>query len=632
MFFGIKREATSAGYGLIALLLLLSGNPRATGAVTFRTVVVSGQQAPGMDTGISIHPSAFSSINNAGQISFEAGLIGPGVDGTNNTSIWAERSGSLELVARAGDPVPGTAPGVVYESFPASSPTINGMGNTSFLSSISGTGVDATNNIVINVENSGSLQQIARTGDHAPGADPGVVFSGFTNAHNLAVLNDAGRSVFQATLTGTTGIWSDASGALELVARSGYQAPGMSIGTILSSLKGTPVLSYTGQTAFQGTLSGAGIDETNNEGLWMGMAGDLQVVAQAGDAAPDTGAGVVFGDSTLIKNDGTFNLPTLNHAGQIAFTGGLSGTGITETNNQGLWAGSPGSLQLVAQTGDTAPGTSDEFLYLRQPELNDNGRVAFQALLPGTGIGGTGSFKLGIWSDYSGTLELIALQGEQAPGVEEGVTFDDFNYIDGPEMNSVGQIAFRARLKGQNVDNTNLRGIWATDYNGALNLIARRGDLFDVNDDPLIEDLRTISYVDMLLSQYGGGENGLPTSLNDNGQLALTMVFTDGSHGLFVASTRLPGDLNWDGFVGIEDLNAVIGNWNQNVTPGDPLTGDPSGDGFVGIEDLNTVLGNWNTGTPPGAQGAGSVIPEPGTAAVLWVGAGLMLRRRGTAC
>ncbi len=61
----------------------------------------------------------------------------------------------------------------------------------------------------------------------------------------------------------------------------------------------------------------------------------------------------------------------------------------------------------------------------------------------------------------------------------------------------------------------------------------------------------------------------------------------------------LHGDLNFDGFVGIEDLNIVLGNWNQNPTPGDLPAGDISGDGFVGLEDLNSVLTNWNAGTPP---------------------------------
>jgi hypothetical protein len=81
---------------------------------------------------------------------------------------------------------------------------------------------------------------------------------------------------------------------------------------------------------------------------------------------------------------------------------------------------------------------------------------------------------------------------------------------------------------------------------------------------------------------------------------------------LTIPQVQLPGDLNGDGFVGIEDLNLVLGNWNQNVPPADPLA-DPSGDNFVGIDDLNEVLGNWNAGTPP--AGASSAVPEPGTLA-----------------
>ncbi len=92
----------------------------------------------------------------------------------------------------------------------------------------------------------------------------------------------------------------------------------------------------------------------------------------------------------------------------------------------------------------------------------------------------------------------------------------------------------------------------------------------------------------------------------------------------FDAIAFLRGDLNGNGFVGIDDLNIVLNNWNQGVTIGDPLQGDPSNDGYVGIEDLNLILGNWNAGTPPGVAG----IPEPSVLGMmgLW-GAGSVLRR-----
>ncbi len=49
---------------------------------------------------------------------------------------------------------------------------------------------------------------------------------------------------------------------------------------------------------------------------------------------------------------------------------------------------------------------------------------------------------------------------------------------------------------------------------------------------------------------------------------------------------------------------------------------DWDGDGFVGIEDLNLVLGNFNAGTPP--SGDANVIPEPATLLMLAFETGLL--------
>ena len=88
----------------------------------------------------------------------------------------------------------------------------------------------------------------------------------------------------------------------------------------------------------------------------------------------------------------------------------------------------------------------------------------------------------------------------------------------------------------------------------------------------------------------------------------------------------LEGDLNADGFVGVDDLNTVLTLWNASVLAGNPSLGDPSGDGFVGVDDLNIVLVNWNNGTPPALNGLAS-IPEPGAALMFGMGWACLLRR-----
>ena len=93
---------------------------------------------------------------------------------------------------------------------------------------------------------------------------------------------------------------------------------------------------------------------------------------------------------------------------------------------------------------------------------------------------------------------------------------------------------------------------------------------------------------------------------------------------LYPFVTTIIGDLDGDRFVGINDLNIVLGNWNQNVPPADPLA-DPSADGFVGIDDLNVVLGNWNAGTPPTNT---ANIPEPATFSILMLASMACLRRK----
>ncbi len=98
----------------------------------------------------------------------------------------------------------------------------------------------------------------------------------------------------------------------------------------------------------------------------------------------------------------------------------------------------------------------------------------------------------------------------------------------------------------------------------------------------------------------------------------------------FRALARMRADIDADGFVGLSDLNFMLGNWNASVPKGDWDFGDIAGNGdsFIGIDDLNVLLSNWNAGTFPSPPAADAAVPEPATLAMLSLGALATLRRQ----
>ena len=111
-----------------------------------------------------------------------------------------------------------------------------------------------------------------------------------------------------------------------------------------------------------------------------------------------------------------------------------------------------------------------------------------------------------------------------------------------------------------------------------------------------------------------------------NGTIANFQIFNYALHQTQVSALYddslppLVGDLNGDGFVGLDDLDLILANWNNFVRDGNPA--DPTGDNYVGLDDLDLVLNNWNAGTPPSNT---ANIPEPTSAAALGLGIVLLL-------
>jgi hypothetical protein len=408
------------------------------------------------------------------------------------------------------------------------------------------------------------------------------------------------------------GIWSEGTGSLQLVARTGSAAPGAASGVDFHRLD-NPALNAAGQTAFSADIRGSGVSPANNAGIWSEGSGSLDLAAREGDQAPGTPSGATYLFLQI--------LPPLNAAGQTAFAASLTGSGVTNANREGIWSEGSGSLSLVARGGDSAPGTPNGVLYdeLFGPSLNAAGYTAFKATLTG---GAVGAINQGIWSDASGSRVLVARTGDQAPGTPSGVNFSEFF---GPALNAAGQTAFLATLTGSGVTGGNDRGFWATDANGATQLIAREGDLLEVAPG----DFRTIS----LLSFFGnsGNGDGRRSGFNDVGQLAFLADFTDGSSGIFVSNrVRLAftADFDEDDDVDGDDLT----EWGDGFgIAGTAVHMDGDADGDLDVDGGDFLA--WQQQRGSGLPAPSQAVPEPGALPLL-LASGLALatvcRRRGS--
>ncbi|MBA3483847.1 MAG: hypothetical protein H0T51_18740 [Pirellulales bacterium] len=508
----------------------------ATGAL--RTVALSGQPAPGTPSMAGFNAFSYTPVlNAAGQTAFLATLqLGGDVTTENQFGIWSEGGGALALVARQGSPAPGTPDGVSYGSS-LTSIGLNNAGQTAFGGSLQGVGVIEDTDAGIWSELNGPLELVAREGSQAPGAPAGAIFRsvGSTRLVDDRIAFTAGLQIGSGGVTGNddTGVWSGNGGILDLVAREGSHAPGTPTGVIFSHffLSWTPALGAGGQTGFSGFLRTgvSGATSSDDTGVWSEMDGALTLVAREGSQAPGLPVGVKF------SNFGP-DFRAINGTGLVAFRGVLQfGEGVPGLNDSGIWSQRSGPLALVAREGDQAPGTPAGIVFghfSNAPVLNAAGHTAFVGTLQRGDGGVTFSNNSGIWSDRSGTLELVAREGNQAPGTPSGTNFDFMPRNSSIILNAAGQMAVFASLQSGSggVNSSNNSGIWAEDVAGVLRLIVRTGDMLEVAPS----DFRTVS--SLSFRGDSGNEDGRGSGFNDLGQVAFSATFTDGSSGVFVSN------------------------------------------------------------------------------------------------
>lgn len=214
---------------------IFSGPPLA-----LNPVALFQQPAPGFPNGATFS-QAFGSpqgINSSNTVVFTIQLQGGGVTGNDDWTFWAySPSGSLQLLVREGDQVPGLPAGVVISDGNASqrTPVISDSGHVAFTAPIRGPGVTSDNNQAVFLKYPGSggrLRMIARTGTQAPGYPTGSTIITLSSP----ALNAVGQIAFFAqvfgVVSGSPVYATDTAGRLTLIAeqfRAHTVRPGLTI-------------------------------------------------------------------------------------------------------------------------------------------------------------------------------------------------------------------------------------------------------------------------------------------------------------------------------------------------------------------------------------------------------------------
>jgi hypothetical protein len=250
---------------------------------------------------------------------------------------------------------------------------------------------------------------------------------------------------------------------------------------------------------------------SHQHALWLqGPSGGPELIVREGDPTP-------------FDPDRTFRssyFPALGPGDDITVLASTRGNSITnEITRASLVRSMGGAVQELYRDNDV--GTPPNWL-APIPQVNAAGRLAY-ALNDGSEL-------------HYGDTTVLA--GEHAPGTPDGVTFQ---LLEQPVSSAGVPVAFRARLQGTGVNDTNDLGLWA-DLGNGLALVARAGDAApgagagvvwkEVGLDPAVAASGTIAFYATLTGTGVTADNDAGIWIGSPGDLHLAARKGDAAPGV----------------------------------------------------------------------------------------------------
>lgn len=565
-------------------------------------LAISGDPVPGLPDAV-FESFGTAKLNAAAQAGFITTLQ-PGIGEItpdNNVAVIAFDD-ALALKAQINSGNVAGVPGGSYDTFEAIA--VDNAGHVLLKAKLARIGG-------VNAENNQGYWQLGpqiaslmvRTGV-TPAAD--VPSSKFEVLGGAFETHPDGSFGFIGNLTGGTspikrGAWRYKGNTGRLLAHRDLEAPGVP-GGVINSIT-SPTFIGANRAAIRGALKeGGGITISNRACIWVfdEQSGELELLARAGWGNVP-GSSSDFGDfSDLVGND----------SDQLAFRATLA------TGQQGLWVytGGTGANVALSNAGNVPDLPSANFASFTKPHLSPEGKIVVMAGLTQGDGGVTAADDKGLWLfDATEGNRLLARNGAAAPQV--AANFDQLQYFApqgdaGVYLQATLQLSSGlagladdeaggevARSVMPAVDATNDQGIWHIPFDGAPELVVRKGDSLAG---------RTIAELSLATPADIGPM--IPGIVSDDGALLFHASFTEGGSGLFLYSPAkeidyLPADFNRDGYIDQHDLATWQAGYGTDTTGDADLDGDTDGADFLIWQRLHTA-------TAPELETL--AVPEPG--------------------
>lgn len=588
-------------------------------------------------------------LDNAGGLLVTCRFGGAGIAYAGNDLglFHFDRYGVGKLLARTGvSGVAGAAdvdvPGATFSA--TFFPRLRDNGGIAAVCFLAGSGVDGTNSTGYWTGSHDGVGLTVRSGSSAVPGVPGAQFNGFITGFPC-VLSESGMAfgaqmavgLGGVTIADYQGIWGPrlgVNGSLDLIARPGIPGGTGQLGAppttptlfapAYSTLNSrTLVLTANGRLAFGALLApGVGVDASNDSVIVERMAnGMIGYVAREGDAIPGM-PGQTFKSldvSAFVQAGGI----SINSAGDVAF-GEIDGADVPQSGVSRLWRRrASGQMDLLAARstaiGPGAPiGLVGTFSALEAPAISSAGTVVFA----GTVNTPTGTQVSGLWVCEAGTgtprLILrsdVADTGRSPPGLPGALFSTELPPRGTYRINARGQIIFRWKLQEGpgGIAATGTDGLWA--YDPALWLVgvARAGDVVQLA--PSVS--ATVRSIGDFLGP-SGNDDGRIRDLNDLGEAAYTVQFSDTSGALLVSQLPGTGACCRGGTCVVVANSQCLGPYTRFAGLGTTCTGPPAAcciadfdqTGTIDSVDIFAYLEAWFAGNPAcdvdGASGLSS--------------------------